>query len=188
MVCLLCYVMCVQELGALSALDGIGGGVGGTTGAASGPSARPSMLGGTTAFTPVDIPVGPAAASAGAGGGGGAAAAGAGAGGGGEGAREEEVLPGWATRSAPPSHRGTFPRHTHCRLSVHRVCVAQLPDGARIEYWWNEEWGWCAATVQRRLRGPAGEQLHTLLFDSDGSWEDVRLSFDDGGRRWRPLR
>ena len=67
----------------------------------------------------------------------------------------------------------------------------ELPDGARLEYWWNEEWGWCAATVVRRLRVGEGDSaaiVHTLCFDSDGSWEDCALDFSDGGRRWRPLQ
>ena len=68
--------------------------------------------------------------------------------------------------------------------------AAELPPGSRIEFWWNEEWGWCAATVRKQLRpGAAGGKLrHTLEFDGWGEeWFDECLEFDDGGRRWRPL-
>ena len=61
----------------------------------------------------------------------------------------------------------------------------KLPEGTCIEFWWNEEWGWCPATVRRQLQ--IGDQVqHTLEFDSDGSWVDVSLTFEDGNRRWRP--
>lgn len=62
-----------------------------------------------------------------------------------------------------------------------------LPDGMRIEFWYNEEYQWIAATVRRKLRTPSG-LLHSIEFDVDGTWEDVNLLFADGGRRWRPLR
>ena len=68
--------------------------------------------------------------------------------------------------------------------------AAELPPGARLEFWWNEEWGWCAATVRKRLRPGAkgGKVLHTLEFDGWGEeWYDESLEFEDGGRRWRPL-
>jgi hypothetical protein len=68
--------------------------------------------------------------------------------------------------------------------------AVELPPGARIEFWWNEEWGWCAATVRKQLRsGVAGGKLrHTLEFDGWGEeWYDESLEFEDGGRRWRPL-
>ena len=69
------------------------------------------------------------------------------------------------------------------------AAAEELPEGSRVEFWWNEEWGWCAATVRRTLRTGGGVLLHTLEFDGyDGPWEDVDLSFADGGKRWRPLR
>ena len=48
-----------------------------------------------------------------------------------------------------------------------------------MEFWFNEEYQWCAATVKRKVRGSGGELLHTLEFDIDGTWEDVKLE------RWR---
>lgn len=67
------------------------------------------------------------------------------------------------------------------------AAAAELPPGARIEFWWNEEWDWCAATVRKRLQ-TGGRLLHTLEFDGWGEeWYDESLEFDDGGRRWRPL-
>lgn len=65
---------------------------------------------------------------------------------------------------------------------------SEVPEGTRLEYWWNEEWGWCAATVVGKLRPLNGKLVHALQFDSDGSVEDCSLYFDDGGRRWRPIR
>ena len=128
-------------------------GGGGATGAAAGADARESMLGGTTSFSPIDIPVGGAADGGLAGGGGG--------------------LGGLGGGGAPG---GGVP------------APKELPDGARVEYWYNEEYGWTAATVMRRVRGAAGELLHTLAFDVDGTWEEVPLEFSNGVRRWRPLR
>ena len=64
----------------------------------------------------------------------------------------------------------------------------ELPDGTRIEFWYNEEYGWIAASVLGTVRGRAGELLHTLRFDVDGEVEDCALEFSEGMRRWRPLR
>lgn len=133
----------LAELDALASLDsvGLGGGVsidgggGVATGASAGTSARPSMLGGTTSFSPIEITLGGPAPAGGA-------------------PQADEAMAG----------------------------------GTRLEYWYNEELGWLAATVKRAVRVPSGQQLHTLEFDSDGTWEDVALAFDDGARRWRPLR
>jgi hypothetical protein len=97
------------------------------------------MLGGTTAFAPIDIPVG----------------------------RGSDAGAGMGSAAFGPE---------------------ELPDGTRIEYWYNEELKWIAATVRRRVRGRAGELLHTLDFDMDGTWEDCPLYFGQGKPRWRPLR
>ena len=102
-------------------------GGGSATGAAVGADARPSMLGGTTAFSPIDIPMG--------------------------------------AEGAPAP-------------------VDELPDGSRIEFWYNEDFGWIAATVRRKVRLPGGEVLHTLEFDVDGTWEDIQLF----SWQFRPLR
>ncbi len=161
----------VREMAALAALDSfggdlngsggggpfgppLGGGGGAATGAAAGANARQSMLGGTTAFAPIDIPVANADGGiGGVGGGRGGVGGAAGAGAAGAAPREEE-----------------------------------LPDGTRLEYWYNEELQWLTATVRRRVRGRAGELLHTLDFDMDGTWEDCPLYFSQGQPRWRPLR
>jgi len=65
---------------------------------------------------------------------------------------------------------------------------SEIPEGTRLEYWWNEEWQWCGAAVVGPLKPSEGKMKHALRFDSDGSVEDCCLYFDDGGRRWRPLR
>ena len=64
----------------------------------------------------------------------------------------------------------------------------ELPDGARIEFWYNEDYGWIAATVKGRVRDALGALQHTLFFDVDGTTEDCPLTFGDGKRRWRALR
>ncbi len=56
---------------------------------------------------------------------------------------------------------------------------------------YNEDYGWIAGTVLGTARGLYGEVLHTMRFDVDGpdaASEDVPLSFDNGMRRWRPLK
>ena len=64
----------------------------------------------------------------------------------------------------------------------------ELPAGTRIEFWWNEEWGWSPATVTRAWRGESGQLMHSLSFDGyEDQPEDAALEFDDGGQRWRPL-
>jgi len=157
----------IAELAALTSLDGLGGGLGdgdglldllssaasagGATGAAVGPNARQSMLGGTTAFSPIDIPVGEPSAEDGGGG-----------------------------IDIPLGDR------LAAQLNGPSQPEIRLPEGARVEFWYNEEYGWLTATVKRRVRGDAGEILHTLEFDVDQTWEDVPLI--SGDPRWRPLR
>ena len=63
-----------------------------------------------------------------------------------------------------------------------------MPEGTRVEYWYNEDYGWIAATVNRTAKGLYGETLHNLSFDVDGTSEDVPLEFANGMRRWRPMR
>ena len=109
--------------------SGFSGAAGSNTGAATGADARASPLGGTTSFTPVDIPLGPAPGQSTGGGGGGG---------------------------------------------------VDLPEGARIEFWYNEDYGWIKATVLAQKGG----SVHTLRFDIDGEVEDIAIE------RWqyRPLR
>ena len=38
-------------------------------------------------------------------------------------------------------------------ISPRSAADIELPSGSRVEYWWNEELGWCAATVRRSKRG-----------------------------------
>jgi len=61
-----------------------------------------------------------------------------------------------------------------------------LAIGARIEYWYNKQYGWVPATVVACHR--SGEKITswTICFDEDGSTDDVRL--DSGNQqRWRLL-
>ena len=47
----------------------------------------------------------------------------------------------------------------------------ELPEGARIEFWYNEHYGWLKATVLKRVQ----RAVHTLHFDIDGEVEDMML-------------
>jgi hypothetical protein len=100
-------------------------------------------LGGTTSFSPIDIPLGTDAPGAG----------------------------DAAAQGAPAP-----------------IDETELPEGARIEFWYNEDYGWIAATVKGRVRDALGALQHTLFFDVDGTTEDCPLTFGDGKRRWRALR
>eukprot|EP00967_Tisochrysis_lutea_P056897 scaffold72044_cov27-Tisochrysis_lutea.AAC.3 len=46
---------------------------------------------------------------------------------------------------------------------------SEVPEGTRLEYWWNEEWGWCAATVVGKLRPLNGKLVrsHMLIIASN---------------------
>jgi hypothetical protein len=164
----------VQEMAALASLDGLAGsfggdadgglgglppewlgsGAGSSTGVAAGANARPSQFGGTTAFTPIDIPLGDASDGGSAGKPGGF----------------DIDLSGDGGRGSPLSQP-----------------EPEFEEGFRLEYWWDPELQWLAATVKRKVRDK-GQVLHTLEFDMDGAWEDVSLTFDDGKPRFRPLR
>jgi hypothetical protein len=37
--------------------------------------------------------------------------------------------------------------------------LSQIPEGTRLEYWWNEEWGWTGATVVGPLRPKDGKMV-----------------------------
>mmetsp|Transcript_20956 Transcript_20956/g.37935 ORF Transcript_20956/g.37935 Transcript_20956/m.37935 type:complete len:297 (+) Transcript_20956:593-1483(+) len=65
-----------------------------------------------------------------------------------------------------------------------------LQTGMRIEYWYNEEWGWCSGKLVYEERMTlAGEtvSLWTFKYDSDGSEEGLRLTLENKPR-WRLLR
>lgn len=60
-----------------------------------------------------------------------------------------------------------------------------ITDGTRIEYYWNEEWGWCAGVVVGQPQKIVDELIVTVRFDEDG--EEHRLPFrGDEKVRWRP--
>mmetsp|Transcript_10432 Transcript_10432/g.15671 ORF Transcript_10432/g.15671 Transcript_10432/m.15671 type:complete len:418 (-) Transcript_10432:17-1270(-) len=57
--------------------------------------------------------------------------------------------------------------------------------GTRLEYFWNEDYGWCPGTVKEKLQ-LGDELLLTIKFDDDGS--EHRISFlAEEKVRWRPL-
>lgn len=57
--------------------------------------------------------------------------------------------------------------------------------GTRLEYFWNEDNGWCPGTVKEKLQ-LGDELLLTIKFDDDGS--EHRISFlAEEKVRWRPL-
>jgi len=65
-----------------------------------------------------------------------------------------------------------------------------LAPGLKVEYWYNEEWGWCTGTLVRcKTTRIAGEDITnwTFKYDSDGSEQELRLTLENKAR-WRVLR
>lgn len=62
--------------------------------------------------------------------------------------------------------------------------ASSIRKGARIEYYWNEEWDWCAGTVVEDPFWIVDEYILTIEFE-DG--EIHKLPFDANEKaRWRP--
>jgi hypothetical protein len=61
----------------------------------------------------------------------------------------------------------------------------QLRRGVQVEYFWNEEHGWCRGTVVDDPVPVASELIVTVHFDDDGTTHRLPLSPDDKAR-WRP--
>lgn len=73
-----------------------------------------------------------------------------------------------------------------------KVGVPQLPPwarsivkGTRVEYFWNEEYGWCGAQVVEDPVTVVDEILLTVRFDEDDETHTLPLSADEKVR-WRP--
>ena len=66
--------------------------------------------------------------------------------------------------------------------------VRQMGVGTRVEYYWNEEWGWCAATIMD-VQKIVDEYLFTLKFDDDEDGDELRkIPFTPEDKvRWRPI-
>jgi len=60
----------------------------------------------------------------------------------------------------------------------------QIKKGTKIEYFWNEEWGWCSGEVAEDPVTIVDELLLTIRFD-DGEKHQLPLSGEDK-LRWRP--
>eukprot|EP00536_Pseudo-nitzschia_multiseries_P006036 jgi/Psemu1/296102/fgenesh1_pm.124_\ len=61
----------------------------------------------------------------------------------------------------------------------------QIKKGTKVEYFWNEEWGWCPGTVVEDPVTIVDELLLTVRFDEDGEEHKLPLSGEDKVR-WRP--
>ena len=61
----------------------------------------------------------------------------------------------------------------------------QIQNGIRIEYFWNEEEGWCAGTVEGDPIKIMDEIIITVKFDDDNSVHRLPLRGEDKAR-WRP--
>jgi hypothetical protein len=61
----------------------------------------------------------------------------------------------------------------------------QITKGTRLEYFWNEEWGWCPGIVSEQPIRVVDEILLMVTFDSDGQTHRLPLSAEDKVR-WRP--
>lgn len=67
--------------------------------------------------------------------------------------------------------------------------VRQLGIGTRVEYYWNEEWDWCAATIVD-VQKIVDEYIFTLKFDDDEDGDDalIKVPFlPEDKVRWRPI-
>jgi len=63
--------------------------------------------------------------------------------------------------------------------------ASQIKQGVRVEYFWNEDEGWCAGTVVAEPLRIVDEIIVTVSFDDDGSVHKLPLRGDDKAR-WRP--
>ncbi|KAL9190944.1 hypothetical protein ACHAXT_000650 [Thalassiosira profunda] len=61
----------------------------------------------------------------------------------------------------------------------------QIQKGVRIEYYWSEEEGWCAGTVDEDPLKIVDEIVLTIKFDDDGSVHKIPFQADEKAR-WRP--
>lgn len=61
----------------------------------------------------------------------------------------------------------------------------EITKGTRLEYFWNEEWGWCSGTVSELPIKVVDEIILMVTFDSDGETHRLPLTADDKVR-WRP--
>jgi len=62
----------------------------------------------------------------------------------------------------------------------------QIQKGTRLEYYWNEEWGWCPGTVVEEPLKVVDEIILAVRFDSDnGPVQRLPLTAEDKVR-WRP--
>ncbi|KAL3823252.1 hypothetical protein ACHAXA_011097 [Cyclostephanos tholiformis] len=61
----------------------------------------------------------------------------------------------------------------------------QIKKGVRVEYFWNEDEGWCLGTVNEDPIRIMDEIIVTVKFDDDGSIHKLPFRGDDKAR-WRP--
>jgi len=61
----------------------------------------------------------------------------------------------------------------------------QIKKGIRVEYFWNEDEGWCLGTVHEDPIKIMDEIIVTLKFDDDGTIHKIPFRGDDKAR-WRP--
>jgi len=63
--------------------------------------------------------------------------------------------------------------------------AVQISKGTRVEYFWNEEWGWSPAEVIEDPIQIMDELIITVRFDADGEVHRLPLNPDEK-LRWRP--
>uniref|UniRef100_A0A7S1Y1Q5 Lon N-terminal domain-containing protein n=1 Tax=Grammatophora oceanica TaxID=210454 RepID=A0A7S1Y1Q5_9STRA len=63
--------------------------------------------------------------------------------------------------------------------------ASEIQKGTRVEYFWNEEWGWCPGVVAEEPMKIMDEYILKVTFDADGETHRLPLSADDK-IRWRP--
>ena len=61
----------------------------------------------------------------------------------------------------------------------------QIAKGTRLEYFWNEDWGWCPGIVTADPVKVVDEIILMVTFDSDGETHRLPITAEDKVR-WRP--
>ena len=62
----------------------------------------------------------------------------------------------------------------------------RITKGTRVEYFWNEEWGWCGAEVVEEPMMVVDELLLTVRFDDEPDQLRKIPFHADEKARWRP--
>lgn len=91
-----------------------------------------------------------------------------------------------ATELTSPSPGETDERELRVGAPTMPDWVNRLKVGMRVEYFWNEEWGWCEGTIEKVER-MFDEIIVDLKFKADGETHRLPVTPEDK-IRWRPAQ